>query len=113
KAEGLRRQAGDAALRAAGLKQRFGLTDAVPCRGTGLQPRCQLLADAREAQVLLPSADAEGAKIRVILDTVNVEIATLQESLTEAGDSTTSVRAAQIELQTQTEERRRVEALAA
>ncbi len=48
RAEGLRRQAGDAALRAAGLKQRFGLTDAVPCRGTELQPRCQLLADARK-----------------------------------------------------------------
>ena len=41
KAEGLRPQAGDAALRAAGLKQRFGLSEAVPCRGTDLQPRCQ------------------------------------------------------------------------
>jgi DNA repair protein SbcC/Rad50 len=113
KAEGLRREAGDAALRAAGLKQRFGLTDAVPCRGTELQPRCQLLADAREAQVLLPSADAEVAKIRVALDTVNVEIQTLEETLTEAGDTAATVRAAQIELQTQAEERRRVEAVAA
>ena len=34
KAEGLRPQAGDAALRAAGLKQRFGLSEAVPCSGT-------------------------------------------------------------------------------
>ena len=34
KAEGLRPQAGDAALRAAGLKQRFGLSEAVPFSGT-------------------------------------------------------------------------------
>ena len=50
KAEGLGPQAGDAALRAAGLKQRFGLSEVVPRSGTDLQPRCQLLADAREAQ---------------------------------------------------------------
>jgi exonuclease SbcC len=62
---------------------------------------------------LLPSADAEVAKIRVILDTVNVEIQTLEETLREAGDTAATVRAAQLELQTQTEERRRVEALAA
>jgi exonuclease SbcC len=113
RAEGLRRQAGDAALHAAGLKQRFGMTDAVPCRGTELQPRCQLLADAREAQVMLPSADAEVAKIRVILDRVNGEIQTLEETLKELGDTAAEVRAAQIELQTRTEERRRVEGLAA
>ena len=94
KAEGLRRQAGDAALRAAGLKQRFGLTDAVPCRGTDLQPRCQLLADAREAQVVLPSADAEVAKIRVTLDAVNAEILTLEATVNELGDTAKAVRAA-------------------
>ena len=113
RAEGLRRQAGDAALRAAGLKQRFGLTDAVPCRGTELQPRCQLLADAREAQVMLPSADTEVAKVRVTLDAVNAEIRTLEATVDELGDTAKAVRAAQAELQRLTEERRRVEALAA
>ena len=113
KAEGLRREAGDAALRAAGLKQRFGLTDAVPCRGTELQPRCQLLADAREAQVMLPSADAEVARIRVILDAVNVDIQTLEVNLNELGDVAAAMRAAQVALQTLAEERRRVEMLAA
>ena len=113
KAEGLRRQAGDAALRAAGLKQRFGLTDAVPCRGTDLQPRCQLLADAREAQVVMPSADAELAKIRVTLEAVNAEILTLEANVNELGDTAKAVRAAQAELHTFSEERRRVEGLAA
>ena len=113
KAEGLRRQAGDAALRAAGLKQRFGLSDAVPCRGTDLQPRCQLLADAREAQVVLPSADAEVAKIRVTLEAVNAEILTLEATVNELGDTAKAVRAAQAELHTFSEERRRVEGLAA
>ena len=113
RAEGLRRQAGDAALRAAGLKQRFGLTDAVPCRGTELQPRCQLLADAREAQVMLPSADTEVAKVRVTLDAVNAEIRTLEATVEEMGDTAKAVRAAQAELERLTEERRRVDALAA
>ena len=113
RAEGLRRQAGDAALRAAGLKQRFGLTDAVPCRGTELQPRCQLLADAREAQVMLPSADTEVAKVRVTLDAVNAEIRTLEATVDELGDTAKAVRAAQAELERLTEERRRVDALAA
>jgi exonuclease SbcC len=113
RAEGLRRQAGDAALRAAGLKQRFGLTDAVPCRGTDLQPRCQLLADAREAQVVLPSADVEVAKIRVTLDAVNADIQTLEVTVNELGSTAKAVGAAQTELQKLGEERRRVEALAA
>jgi DNA repair protein SbcC/Rad50 len=113
KAEGLRRQAGDAALRAAGLKQRFGLSDAVPCRGTELQPRCQLLADAREAQVVLPSADAEVDRVRVTLDTVNAEIQVGEAILNELGDTATAVRAAQEELRTLIEQRRHVEALAA
>jgi exonuclease SbcC len=113
RAEGLRRQAGDAALRAAGLRQRFGLTDAVPCRGTELQPRCQLLADAREAQVVLPSSDAEVAKIRVTLDEVSAEIQILEATVNELGDMAKAVRVAQTELQKLGEERRRVDALAA
>jgi len=92
--EGLRRQAGDAALRAAGLKQRFGLSEAVPCRGTDLQPRCQLLADARDAKVMLPSADAEVAKVRVVLDAVSGDIQALEASLNELGDTAAAMHAA-------------------
>ncbi|HTO44828.1 MAG TPA: DNA repair protein, partial [Burkholderiales bacterium] len=112
-AEGLRRQAGDAALRAAGLRQRFGLTDAVPCRGTELQPRCQLLADARDAWVMLPSADAEVRRIGERLKVVGAEIGRLEIVIDALGDTARGLRVAQGELRTLTEERRRVEALAA
>ena len=112
-AEGLRRQAGDAALRAAGLRQRFGLTDAVPCRGTELQPRCHLLADAREAQAILPSADAEVARIRTRLEAIGEEAQWLETAIRELGDTAAGTRRAQAELKALTEERRRVEALAA
>lgn len=49
-------EAGHVALRQADLERRFGLTRRVPCSGTDLSGRCQLLGDAREAQALLPSA---------------------------------------------------------
>ena len=91
----------------------IGLTDAVPCRGTELQPRCQLLAEAREAQIMLPSADAEVARIRITLDEINSEMQRLEATLNELGDTGNGVRAAQAALQALIEERRRVEALAA
>ena len=56
--QGIEREAGQAALQAQALRRRFGLTAEVPCSGLPLQGRCQLLADAREAQALIPSADA-------------------------------------------------------
>jgi len=112
-ADGLRRQTGDAALRAAGLRQRFGLTDAVPCRGTELQPRCQLLADARDARFMLPSADAEIARIGARLELVGAEVERLEIAINTLGDTAHGVRVAQGDLQALTEERRRVEALAA
>jgi exonuclease SbcC len=112
-AEGLRRRAGDAALRAAGLRQRFSFTDAVPCRGTELQPRCQLLADARDAQTLLPSADAEVARIRTRLEGIGEEAQRLETAIRGLGDTAGGIRRAQAELNALNEERRRVEALAA
>ena len=56
--DSIEREAGQVALRQADLQRRFGLAGSVPCAGTDLQGRCQLLGDAREAQALLPSADA-------------------------------------------------------
>lgn len=52
--EGIEREAGKAALAAEDLSRRFGLTRQVPCAGSDLQGRCQLLKDAREAQALMP-----------------------------------------------------------
>ncbi len=62
---------------------------------------------------MLPSADAEVAKVRVILDAVNAEIRTLEATVNELGDTAKAVRAAQAELQKLGEARRRAEALAA
>ena len=63
KLEGIDREAGEAALRAEGLTNRFGLTREVPCAGTDLQGQCKLLGDAREAKVLIPSASARIAAL--------------------------------------------------
>ncbi len=52
--DGIEREAGQAALAAEDLSRRFGLTRQVPCAGSDLQGKCQLLADARDAQALMP-----------------------------------------------------------
>jgi DNA repair protein SbcC/Rad50 len=61
---GIEREAGQASLKAQELSRRFGLTAEVPCVGTDLQGRCKLLSDAREAQGLKPSADAQIARLQ-------------------------------------------------
>src|SRR2546430_1998044 len=61
---GIEREAGQASLKAQELLRRFGLTAEVPCVGTDLQGRCKLLSDAREAQSLKPSADAQIARLQ-------------------------------------------------
>ena len=61
---GIEREAGQASLKAQELSRRFGLTAEVPCVGTDLQGRCKLLSDAREAQSLKPSADAQIARLQ-------------------------------------------------
>ena len=53
---GIEREAGQAALKADELARRFGLAGEVPCTGTDLQGQCKLLGDAREAKILIPSA---------------------------------------------------------
>jgi exonuclease SbcC len=52
-------EAGQHALRQADLSRRFGLTAQVPCAGTDLQGRCQLLGDAHEAKALIPSVEGK------------------------------------------------------
>ncbi|WP_326533674.1 DNA repair protein [Pseudorhodoferax sp.] len=53
----IEREAGQAALRAQALAQKFSLAAAVPCRGMALQASCHLLGDARQAQALIPDAN--------------------------------------------------------
>lgn len=63
KLAGVERDAGKAVLRIEELTRRFGLTNEVPCAGTGMQGECKLLGDAMEAKPLLPSAQAEIARL--------------------------------------------------
>lgn len=60
---GIEREAGQASMRVQDLTRRLGLSAEVPCAGTDLQGRCQLLGDARTAQSLKPSADAQVAQL--------------------------------------------------
>ena len=61
---GIEREAGQASLKAQELARRFGLTAEVPCAGTDLEGCCKLLSDAREAQSLKPSAEAQIARLQ-------------------------------------------------
>jgi len=76
--QGIEREAGQAALQAQSLAQRFGLTAQVPCSGTPLQGRCQLLGDARQAQAMIPSAQAVLSRLASEKDAVAREIDTVR-----------------------------------
>lgn len=78
KLAGIEREAGKAALQAEDLSRRLGLAIEVPCRGTDLQGRCQLLGDAREAQALMPSADGQIARLALEKAQVQQELADLR-----------------------------------
>lgn len=75
----LEREAGKAALHAQDLARRFGLTGEVPCSGTDLQGHCKLLADAREAQALVPSARVQIERLGADIASVGAELATKQQ----------------------------------
>lgn len=68
------RAAGQAAIRAHDLARRFGLTNDVPCAGTPLPGQCQLLGDARQAQVLMPSAQGEIQRLAAEKASVEAEL---------------------------------------
>lgn len=94
KLSAIEREAGQAALQADELARRFGLTDEVPCAGTDLQGRCQLLGDARDAKALIPSAQVtiqrlgrEKAAAQIELDALcgqREELAVAPQSLAKA-----------------------------
>ncbi len=59
----IEREAGQASLKAEELARRLHLTKEVPCFGSDMQGRCQLLGDARDAKTLIPSADRQIARL--------------------------------------------------
>jgi DNA repair protein SbcC/Rad50 len=85
--EGIEREAGQVSLRHADLTRRFGLVAQVPCAGTDLQGRCNLLGDAREAQALLPSVDAQIAALRERQRVAEVDRISVAEQLVPLADA--------------------------
>jgi exonuclease SbcC len=111
--QGLEREAGAAALRAQQLRERLQLTQEVPCSGTDLQGACKLLADAREAKALQPSADLKIAQVRQELATLDEERDKLQRDLAGLGDPSAQVAQARAALDAVIEQRRSANADAA
>ncbi|HYE70939.1 MAG TPA: AAA family ATPase [Aquabacterium sp.] len=111
--QGLEREAGAAALRAQQLRERFRLTHEVPCSGTDLQGSCKLLADAREAQALQPSADRKIAEVRQKVAQLDGERELLTRELDGFADAAAQVARARAALDALTEQRRTAEADAA
>jgi len=68
------REAGQAALQAEDLLRRHGLAHEVPCTGTSLQGKCQLLGDAREAQALIPSAHGAIRRLADAKSSIELEL---------------------------------------
>ncbi|WP_140636920.1 AAA family ATPase [Methylibium rhizosphaerae] len=104
--QGLEREAGAAALRAQQLRERFQLTQEVPCTGTDLQGTCKLLADAREARALQPSADLKIEQVRQEVARLDTERDGLERELAGIGDAAAQVRQARASLDTVIEQRR-------
>lgn len=81
--------AGQAVLKAEDLCRRFGLTAQVPCAGTKLQGRCQLLGDAHQAQALIPSAQGQVRRLaaeRQTLETEHADLALRLDALAPASE---------------------------
>ena len=72
------REAGQAAIRAHDLARRFGLANDVPCAGTPLLGRCQLLGDARQAQALMPSAQGDIQRLSTEKASVEADLTALR-----------------------------------
>lgn len=111
--QGLEREAGAAALRARQLRERLQLTQQVPCSGTDLQSACKLLADAREAKALQPSADLKVVQVQRELSMLDAERDKLRAELAGAGDPLMQVGHARTTLDAVIEQRRTVNADAA
>ncbi len=104
--QGLEREVGAAALRAQQLRERFGLTQEVPCNGLPLQGACKLLADAHEAKALQPSADLKIAQVQREVATLDAERHLLERELAGMGDAGAPVALARASLDAVIEQRR-------
>lgn len=111
--QGLEREAGAAALRAQQLRERLQLTHEVPCSGMDLQGVCKLLAEAREAKTLQPSADARIAQVRQEVKALDNERHKLQRELDGLGDPAAQVAQARAAVDALIEQRRTANAEAA
>lgn len=111
--QGLEREAGAAALRAQQLRERFQLTQEVPCNGMDLQGTCKLLADAREAKALQPSADIAIGQLRQQVATLDAERDGLERELVGIGDAAAKAAEARASLDSVIGQRRVSEADAA
>lgn len=104
--QGLEREAGAAALRAQQLRERFQLTQEVPCNGTDLQGICKLLADAREAKALQPSADLKIEQVGQAVVRLDAERDALEHELAGIGGAAAQVAQARASLDAVIEQRR-------
>ena len=93
------REAGQAVLKAQELARRFGLTSEVPCAGTELQGMCKLLADARDAKALSPSAHLQIARLEQEKVSVFEQLKEIQTEIEEHKDERTKLRKAEAKLQ--------------
>jgi exonuclease SbcC len=109
----IEREAGQAALNAAELTRRFGLTNEVPCAGSGLQGRCKLLGDAREAKALMPSADLQIARLAQQQLAVSAELAAIRGHLQSLADAPGELRFAEYRLEQARERAARITVLVA
>jgi DNA repair protein SbcC/Rad50 len=109
----LEREVGAAVLRAQRLKAQWGLTTETPCQGMDLQARCKLLSDANAAKHLLPSADADIARVRDELAQIAIERERIVRQIAEAGNADDGVRVGEKTLETVIEQRREAGKLAA
>src|ERR1700674_1876293 len=93
------REAGQAVLKAQELARRFGLTSEVPCAGTELQGICKLLADARDARALAPSAQLQIARLEQEKVSVSEQVREIRTEIEEHKDVRTKLGKAEAKLQ--------------
>lgn len=108
--DGLEREAGAAVLQVRQLQQRLGLTTQVPCQGTSMQGDCPLLADARAAQPLLPSAEREVARLAQAVQALDAQRHQLASELGQLGEVEPALKASNDRLQQVIETRRKAQA---
>lgn len=97
----------------ASLQTRAGLIDDVPCKGTDLQGRCQLLAEARTARDSLPEKEKELTDKRAERETLVVRVETIRKEVDTHGDPRTSLTIARQKIRTLNTEHQQLAQVAA